>query len=90
MRKVYQNVELIRKAIGYTKKEMACKMGISEMAYSRISLGQSKITCEALELISTIFCIENITVFFNDELTDSVIKKITENKKNLNTIPIPE
>ncbi len=73
MRTVIENIELIRESRNISKKELSAGIGISPMAYSRLSNKQSKLSTSLLVKISNFFGINDYNVFFNDELTDSVI-----------------
>lgn len=74
MRSVYENVELIRKKKGITKKKLSENAGISQMACSRLLSGESKVTPEVLKSFAQTLGITDMNIFFNDELTDYVIK----------------
>lgn len=80
MRNVYENVELIRENRGITKKKLAENSGISQMACSRALSGESKLNAELLRKFAISLSIADINVFFNDELTDSVINQCSSFK----------
>lgn len=80
MRNVYENVELIRENRGITKKKLAENSGISQMACSRVLTGESKLNAELLRKFAILLSIADINVFFNDELTDSVINQCSSFK----------
>lgn len=73
MRKVYENVELIRRKKGITKKKMAENANISPMACCRLLSGESKMNPEILYNFSATLGISDINIFFDEKLTDSVI-----------------
>ncbi|WP_320957726.1 helix-turn-helix transcriptional regulator [Enterocloster asparagiformis] len=75
MRSVYENVELIREKRGITKKKLAENAGISQMACSRVLSGESKICADLLKNFAFTLGINDMNIFFNDELTDSVIER---------------
>lgn len=73
MRQVYQNVELIREHKGITKKKLADNAEISQMSCSRLLSGETKINPEILRSFAVTLGIEDMNIFFNDKLTDTVI-----------------
>ena len=73
MRKVYENIEMLREARGMTKRALASKVGIHEMSCSRYLWGASPIPAEMVRKFAIALGIEDINVFYDDELTDSVI-----------------
>ena len=72
---VYENLKKIRTAMGVTQSHLAKKIKVTAMTYSRIENGESKLDVERLKIISVALGID-ISVFFDEELTDSVIKEI--------------
>lgn len=72
-RKVYENVEMIRKAKGLTKKYIADKLGLSLQGYRHIGNGDVSLNVERLKIIASVLD-ENIEVFFDEKLTNNVIK----------------
>lgn len=74
---VHENLKKLRISKGVTQAHLAKKLNISNMAYSRMENGDSKIDVERLKVISKALSVE-IEVFFNDKLTDSVILKMEE------------
>lgn len=69
------NLKKIRLAKGVTQLHLAKKMNISSMAYSRMESGETKIDVERLKIIAIALGVE-IEVFFNNELTESVIRSM--------------
>lgn len=76
---VHENLKKIRTAKGVTQSHLAKKLTISNMAYSRMENGDSKIDVERLRIISKALNVD-IAVFFESELTESVIKEIEEKR----------
>ena len=72
---VIENVEKIRKAKGIQKKHIAEKLNLSPMGYSHISKKGCGLTAERLKIIAEVFKVEP-GVFFDDELTNNVIKEL--------------
>ncbi len=73
MRRAYENVELIRKSRGIPKKKMAENAHISNMACSRVLNGQAKMSADLLYSFANTLFIDDLNIFFSDELTESVI-----------------
>lgn len=73
MRKVYQNIEMIREHKGIAKKKLAENAAISQMSCSRLLSGETKINPEILKSFAVTLGIEDMNIFFNDKLTDTVI-----------------
>lgn len=73
MRKVYENVEMIREHRGITQTKMAKDAGISMQRMHRMLTGQSELTADVLKSISRTLIINDMNVFFDDKLTESVI-----------------
>ncbi|MCU5618585.1 transcriptional regulator [Bacillus cereus] len=71
---IQKNVERIRKAKGITKTHMAKKLGLTLQGYIYIANGKVRLDVERLNLISKILDVEP-AIFFNEKLTDSVIKE---------------
>ncbi|KAA0547684.1 helix-turn-helix transcriptional regulator [Bacillus sp. BGMRC 2118] len=69
---VHLNVEKIRKSKGITKTHMAKKLGLTIQGYSQITSGNVRLDVERLKVIAQIMSVDP-AIFFNDELTDSVI-----------------
>lgn len=74
MRSVIQNIDLIRKSKRISKKDFADGIGISAMSYSRLSNGQTKLNTDLVLKISSFLEIRDMNIFFDEKLTDSVIK----------------
>lgn len=78
VRKVFENVELIRQAKGVTKKYLADKLGLSLQGYRHIGNGAVSLDVERLRIIANVLG-EDVKIFFENELTDLVIKRINNN-----------
>lgn len=63
--------------MGVTQSHLAKKIKVTGMTYSRIENGESKLDVERLKIISIALGV-GIAVFFDDELTDSVIGEIEQ------------
>lgn len=72
---VHDNVRRIREAKGVTMTHVANKLGMSLQGYKHIETGTVRLDVERLKLISKTLAID-IEVFFDDELTESVIKNM--------------
>lgn len=72
---VKKNLKRVRLMLGLTQKEVARLINVSEMTYHRMESGSRKINTDDLEVLSKELGV-NVSIFFRDELTDSVIKKI--------------
>lgn len=72
---VHKNVERIRTAKGVTKTHLARKLGLSLQGYRHIMAGSVRLDVERLKVIADALDV-NPSVFFEDELTESVIRKI--------------
>lgn len=71
---IQKNIELIREAKGVTQKAVANYLGISQMSYWRFEKGKTKkIEPAMLQQIGEFLGVD-FQVFFNDKLTESVIK----------------
>lgn len=57
------------------KKKLAENAGISQMACSRVLSGDSKINAELLRGFAFTLGIRDMNIFFDDNLTDSVISE---------------
>lgn len=77
---VHKNLKKIRLAKGVTQAHLANRLDISNMAYSRMENGESKIDVERLKVIAITLNVK-IEVFFNEKLTESVIKSMEIPKK---------
>ena len=69
---IHENLKKIRLAKGMTQLHLAKKLGISNMAYSRMESGKTKIDAEILKVLSKELDV-GVEVFFTNELTESVI-----------------
>ncbi|MEK4403496.1 helix-turn-helix transcriptional regulator [Sporosarcina sp. FSL K6-6792] len=69
---IHENLKKIRLAKGMTQLHLAKKLGISNMAYSRMESGKTKIDAEILKVLSKVLDVK-VEVFFTNELTESVI-----------------
>ena len=76
---VHENLKKIRTAKGVTQSHLAKKLNISNMAYSRMENGDSKIDVERLKIISKALSVD-IAIFFDDKLTESVINEMEEKR----------
>ena len=72
---IHENLKKIRLAKSVTQLYLAEKVGISNMAYSRMESGKTKMDAEVLKVLSKVLDIE-VDIFFNNELTESVILKL--------------
>ncbi|QDX95350.1 XRE family transcriptional regulator [Brevibacillus laterosporus] len=76
---VHQNVERVRRAKGITKTHLAKVLGLSLQGYRHITCGHVRLDVERLQIIAKVLGVEP-GIFFNDKLTDSVIKSMTQSK----------
>lgn len=76
---VHENLKNIRMAKGVTQSHLAKKLNVSNMTYSRMESGETKIDVERLIVISKALSI-NVEVFFNIKLTDSVINSFEQKR----------
>lgn len=74
---VHENLKKIRTAMGVTQSHLAKKINVTGMTYSRIENGESKLDVERLKIISITLGLD-VSVFFDDKLTESVINEIEE------------
>lgn len=72
---IHENLKKIRLAKGVTQSYLAEKIGISNMAYSRMESGKTKLDVEILKVVSEVLDIE-VEIFFNNKLTESVIVEL--------------
>lgn len=72
---VHDNVEKIRIAKGVTKTHVANKLGMSLQGYRHIVSGNIQLNVERLKIIAGVLGVEP-AVFFDDELTNTVIEKL--------------
>lgn len=73
---ICENVKRVRVTRGITKRRIAKGINVTEMTYGRIENGNSKLSAEHLKIIATILGVP-VATFFDEKLTDSVIKEIT-------------
>ncbi|AXX65549.1 XRE family transcriptional regulator [Bombilactobacillus bombi] len=71
---VQKNIKRIRLARGIKQKAISNYLNISEMKYSRIENSNKKIDSKTLEKIAQ-FLNVNANIFFDDKITESVIKR---------------
>lgn len=74
---VHMNVEKIRTAKGVTKTHIAKKLGKTLQGYRHMASGSVKIGAEELMVIADALAVD-IRVFFDNKLTETVIKKIKD------------
>lgn len=79
---IKDNVEKIREAKGITKTFIAKQLGLSLQGYRHITSGEVKLDVERLKVISKILDVKP-DIFFDEKLTDFVIKQIAENRNCL-------
>lgn len=72
---VHENVEKIRRAKGITKTHLAKKLNLSLQGYRHITSGNVRLDVERLKIIAEVLGVDP-AVFFDDELTESVIKEL--------------
>ena len=77
MRQVYENLELIRAAMGITKRSISQKVGVSEMRCNRMLWGEVKIPADLVKPFANSIGVQDLNVLYNDALTDSVIHQYT-------------
>ncbi len=73
---VHKNVEAIRIAKGVTKTFIANGLGMSLQGYRYLENGDVNISVEKIKDIARLLG-EDVSVFFNDELTEKVIERYT-------------
>lgn len=71
---VYKNVARIREAKGVTKTAVAKYLGMSLQGYRYLENGESRLDVERLKRIANFLNVK-CSIFFDDKLTDFVIKK---------------
>lgn len=76
---VHENLRKLRKAKGVSQSFLAKKLGVSNMTYSRLENGETRIDVERLNTIAKALDV-NVEIFFNQKLTDSVVYKYKEIK----------
>jgi len=77
---VHNNLKKIRLAKGVTQTHLAKRLKVTPMTYSRLENGETKIDVERLMVLAKALDIE-IEVFFNNELTESVISNLGSEKE---------
>ena len=77
------NVERIRKAKGVTKTHLANALGLSLQGYRHITSGNVRLDVERLKVIADILGVEP-AIFFDDEVTETVICGIAKRQSALN------
>lgn len=78
---IHQNVEKIRKAKGVTKTYIAKKLEMSLQGYTHLVSGNVRLDVERLAVIAAVLGVEP-GIFFDDKLTDAVIKQINSVSPN--------
>lgn len=68
------NIKKIRQSKGVKQKSIAEFLGVSQMRYSRLENTNKSVDPIMLEKIATFLDVD-VSIFFNDKLTESVIKK---------------
>jgi transcriptional regulator with XRE-family HTH domain len=74
---VHDNVELIREAKGVTKTYIANKIGLSLQGYRHKATGNCSLDVEELKIIASALSVD-VGVFYDDKLTESVIKHFSK------------
>jgi transcriptional regulator with XRE-family HTH domain len=74
---VYDNVEKIRRAKGVTKTHVAQKLKMSLQGYRHMTSGSTRLDVERLKIIAGALGVDP-SVFFDDKLTESVIKEFEQ------------
>lgn len=72
---IHKNVEKVRIAKGMTKTHLANKLNLSLQGYRHISSGEVRLDVERLKIIADVLEVDP-GVFFDNELTESVINRI--------------
>jgi len=72
---VHDNIEKVRIARGITKTQMAKELGLSLMGYIHMAKGNTPFTAERIKKAASVLQV-NPGIFFDDKLTDTVIKEI--------------
>ena len=73
-----ENVGRIRRAKGVTKTFLAKELGLSLQGYRHIEAGNVRLDVERMKVIGRALGVDS-SVFLDDKLTDSVIKKVSLN-----------
>lgn len=77
---VYKNVAKIREAKGVTKTHIANALDLSLQGYRYLESGETTLGVERLKIISSVLGVP-VSVFFDDELTETVIDEIQSRKE---------
>lgn len=77
---VQNNLKKIRTAKGVTQKSIADFVGMHEMSYSRFENESKRIDPDMLIRASKFLAV-GINIFFDDELTESVISSLKPRKE---------
>jgi transcriptional regulator with XRE-family HTH domain len=75
---IHENVEKLRKAMGVTMTHLANKLDLTLQGYRHIATGSVRLDAERLKVIGNVLKVDP-GVFFDEKLTDSVIKEIENN-----------
>lgn len=78
---IHLNVEKIREARGVTKTHIASKLNLSLQGYRHIASGSVRLDAERLKTIGFVLNVDP-SIFFDDQLTDSVVKEINNASDN--------
>ncbi|RHW33553.1 helix-turn-helix domain-containing protein [Oceanobacillus profundus] len=78
---IHENVEKIRMSKGVTKTHLANKLNLSLQGYIHITSGKTRLDVERLKVIAKTLNV-NPAVFFDNKLTESVIKSLETNNKS--------
>lgn len=76
---IHENVERIRKARGVSKTHIANCLDLSLQGYRHIASGSVRLDAERLKVIGLVLEVDP-GIFFDKQLTDSVIEEIEANK----------
>ena len=79
---IHENVEKIRAAKGVTKTHLANKLNLSLQGYIHITSGKTRMDVERLRIIANSLGVEP-AVFFDDKLTESVIRQMDSKQKQI-------
>jgi transcriptional regulator with XRE-family HTH domain len=74
---IRKNVEKIRKAKGVSMTHLASKLDLTLQGYRHIATGSVRLDAERLKVIGLVLNVDP-GIFFDDNLTDSVIKTIED------------
>jgi transcriptional regulator with XRE-family HTH domain len=79
---IHENVEKIREAKGVSKTYLAGKLNMSLQGYRYLVSDKGHLDVERLKVIANALGYE-VGVFFNDQLTETVIKQLNEQSATL-------